>query len=67
MKKYHPKAWLWWLAMFILILGGAIAYFLSQQKVNPDARKLMSITVLLTLIGTGICVISATADRWIQR
>lgn len=53
--------------MFILILGGAIAYFLSQQKVNPDARKLMSITVLLTLIGTGICVISATADRWIQR
>jgi hypothetical protein len=52
-------AWLWWLIVYITMIGGFIAYTLSKNKFNPDARVNMNKTLLITAVAAGICAIWA--------
>ena len=65
MNRSKPR-WLGWLAVLILIVGGYIAYVLSQQEFNPDAHQQMVVTLAVTAVAAGICLISLTADWWMR-
>lgn len=52
--------------MLILIVGGSIAYMFSQQELNPDAHHQMVVTLAVTALAAGICLISLTADWWMR-
>ena len=63
---YHT-GWLWGVALVILLIGGTVTYLLSQQGYNPQAHKAMIICLAGTIIGVGVCVISATSDWWMHK
>jgi hypothetical protein len=65
MHTHQPK-WLWWLAGFILLLGGAITYLFYAQG-TAEARTNMSISLAITVVTAGISIICATADWWMHR
>lgn len=58
--------WLAWLAILVLIVGGAIAYMFSTQEVDPDAHSKMVLTLAGTILVAGICLVSLTADWWMR-
>jgi hypothetical protein len=62
----RPKGWLWWIAVFILIVGGLTSYMFSKDS-GLQAQVHMKTTLLVTVIGAGIFVISAIADWFIRR
>lgn len=66
---YHVRhtAWLWWTALLIMVIGGGITYLLSLQKMTPFAQSHTSMALMITVIGSGLCVILATADWWLKR
>lgn len=63
----NARAGLWWLAVLILIVGGALAYLrLSDPTaVSPDGTAYLILAVSVAL--AGICIISATAHWWLKR
>jgi CHASE2 domain-containing sensor protein len=69
MKKIpspQRKTWLWWLALLIIAIGGGICYLLSGDQTNSTYRIARILTVAITIISAGICIISATANWWIK-
>ncbi len=54
--EYQFK-WMWWMGLVILIIGGIVAYHLSQQQVNMDARRALRMVVMLTVLGSGLSFI----------
>lgn len=66
-KKPYSTAWLWWLAFLILSGGGSATYYFYLDRVNPSAYAHMQASLLFTIIATGICIISATANLWLRR
>jgi hypothetical protein len=62
----RPKGWLWWIAFFILAVGSITAYLFSQEG-GTQAEVYTKTTLLVTVIGAGIFVISAIADWFINR
>jgi len=67
MKKYRPKAWLWWLALFFLLIGGALIYMFSLRLPEPTARTFMGLSMVATIVVVGLCLISASSDWWMRR
>ncbi len=65
MSKRQP-AWLCWLTFLILFFGGLMAYLLSLQEVNPDAQMQVNLTLAITIVAAGICLICVTADWWMR-
>jgi hypothetical protein len=66
-KPPGSRAWLWWLGLLLLVVGSWITFIFYHQRIDPEARIAMSISLMLTVISVGICVICATADWWIKR
>lgn len=67
-KRVHPTSWLWWSAFYILA-GGAGLVFLMYTTA-PGPRQIsddMRLVALGSIVGAGICVISATAKWWLHR
>ena len=65
MSRRQP-AWLCWLTLLILFFGGLMAYLLSLQEVNPDAQMQVNLTLAITIVAAGICLICVTADWWMR-
>lgn len=65
MSKRQPT-WLWWWAFFILFFGGLIAYMLSLQEAVPGAQSQVHLTLAISIVAAGICIICATADWWMR-
>ena len=63
----HTRSWLWWLAIFILVAGGALAYVLSLDTALPYAGRRALLVISLSIALAGVCVISATAGWWLRR
>jgi hypothetical protein len=63
----HPAAGLWWTAILVAVIGGAITYALSLDRFTPGFRVRMSVSLMITILGAGICVIAATANWWLKR
>ena len=67
-KQFHPLRWLWWLALYILAIGSGIIYLMYE--INPDPQPItddMRRVALVTVVASGICIISATARWWVHR
>jgi predicted membrane channel-forming protein YqfA (hemolysin III family) len=63
----HPRSGLWWLAILILIAGGAIAYTLTLDPAAQDGSRRAMLVLSISIALSGICVISATAGWWMKR
>lgn len=59
----HPRGWLWWTAVFALVLGGLIAYIFSLEN-TYQADAYMKTSIMVSVVIAGICVISALSDRF---
>ncbi len=57
------NAWLWWIVLYILTIGGFIAYALWVNKLDPGSKNSMSRTILITAISAGLFIILAIATR----
>lgn len=58
---------LWWWAIFAALTGGTITFLFSLDRLNPDARVGMAISLVVTILVTGMCIICATANWWMHR
>jgi uncharacterized membrane protein len=58
--------WLGWLALLIALGGGGIAYMLSLQEGNPEVHNQIFLTLAITVVGAGICLICLSADFWMR-
>ena len=56
-----------WIALFLLFIGGAAAFLLSLDKTNMAAHLSVRLTLLLTGAGVVLCLICATSDWWLKR
>jgi CHASE2 domain-containing sensor protein len=63
MKVPSPRstAGLWWTAFWILAVGGTAGYLLSRHT-DPASRTLFNVILAITLLGSGLFIICATAD-----
>jgi hypothetical protein len=61
--KLHPNYSLWWLALLILFLGGAVACYLfgGIEEGGPYARQRFSLCVAVTVLLAAICLIGSVA------
>lgn len=66
-KKPNLYGWLWWLALLIAAIGFTITYVLKLDTLNPDLDRQLTLTAIVSIIGSGVCVIAATASWWMQR
>lgn len=64
--KVRRPTWLWWIAFLITLTGGSIAYLLSLQEANPDAHTQMVLTIAISSVLVGICLIVLSADWWMR-
>ena len=53
--------------MIVLLFGGVLAYALSLQKADPSAQMAMRLTVALTVLISGLCLICASSRWWLAR
>lgn len=65
-KKPNLYGWLWWLALLIAATGFIVSYILRLDTQNPDLNRQLLMTATATFLGTGICVIAATAHWWMS-
>lgn len=56
-----------WTALLISVIGGTISYMFFTQPPTPDTRANLAISLAGTILGVGICIISATANWWLRR
>ena len=64
-EVYRPGAWLYWVALLCLVVGGTLSYMLYQK--GPGARSRMSLAIAFTMVTTGISFICASANWWLKR
>jgi len=55
------------LGILILVAGCALAFALSRNRIDPDFIRYARISILATVIGSGICFIVASAKGWMKR
>ena len=65
-KRVHRR-WLLWLALFTLLIGGGITYIIYMDATLVDRERYMLLSIMATLVITGISLISAAADWFIER
>ncbi|MDF7798448.1 hypothetical protein P4C99_03190 [Pontiellaceae bacterium B1224] len=62
---FRPNAMLWWVAIFALILSGALYYFLgTQAEIDVSIRQARMAILLIGIVIAGVCLIAGTASRW---
>lgn len=63
-----PTRFLWWIALWTLIFGGAFAYIIYMQD-STDPGRFVTIRqiVLGSIVIAGFCVIGATSRLWLKR
>ena len=63
----HPAGGLWWAALLIAVIGGSITYVLSLDRLNPGTRHDWTLSLMITILAVGVCIISATSGWWMKR
>jgi hypothetical protein len=67
-RRFHPTGWLWWTAFYILVFGAGAIYLMYYTAVGPKViTQDMRMVGIASIVGAGICVISATAHWWLRR
>ena len=66
-KEHSQGGWLWVLALIVGGLGYGALYLLRQDQHDPDLEQKELWVIMLTVILSGLCVISATARLWFRR
>jgi uncharacterized Tic20 family protein len=63
----RKATWLWWLALFIVILGGLVVYLMKQQStLTHELAEQTNFIIAVTALAAGVCIISASADWWMR-
>ena len=65
-KPSAPTAGLWWAAVVILIIGGLVVYLLSLDPLARNVQTHIGMTMVITVVGSGLCVIGATSQWWMR-
>ncbi len=55
------------LGVLILVAGCALAFGLSRNRIDPDFARYARLSILATVIASGICFIAASAKSWMKR
>lgn len=66
-RSPYSGIWLWKLALLFALIGGPLSYYLYQRIDSAESRSLFSLSLWVTLLGVGICVICATRNWWLRR
>lgn len=66
-RSLYPKAWLWWLALMLIVLGIVIYFGLNKENMDPGAIRVQRLSLFVCLGASGICAVAATASRWFYR
>ena len=67
MKRPHPSAWLWWLALVIASVAAIAVATLHLDRTILDASIMTRKIIMAAVIAIGICIISATSHWWVHR
>ena len=69
--KYRPRAWLWWCALAVALIGGGYYYYLAEYLDDPSTRMEDEFRAKITAIVTGatvtVMIICATSQLWFKR
>lgn len=63
LRPPRPTAWLWFLSVLFPLLGYGIIWVLRQRLPDPAVARQVNLTIALTCVASGLCVISALAAR----
>lgn len=63
----RPTAWLWKTAVAIIVVAGGFIAMMARDLPDPSAQTAIRKVVAVAMVAVGICVIAATAGRWISR
>ncbi len=67
-KPFNPTRWLWWTAFWILVIGLGLAYLMFYTTPSPRTiTEGVRLVALCSVVGAGICIISATSHWWLKR
>jgi hypothetical protein len=64
---FHPAGGLWWIAFALSLVGGSITYMLSLDRTSPASHANAGLSLTITVVAVGICIICATSDWWMRR
>ncbi len=66
-EGYRHTSGFLWTALIILIGGCIVRYVLLLDRINTQAAYQASLTLLISIIAAGICLICAMASWWVKR
>lgn len=72
MRKVNPNKnpmvgnFLWWLAFWIVVVGAGFIVLIERQSIGSSIEDRSKLVGLITIVGAGLCIISATAKRWMK-
>lgn len=66
-REPRPTAWLWILAVAILVAAAGIVFVMRQQPHDPDMAPRIKLIIAAAAVCSGICVISALAWSQLKR
>ena len=58
---------LWITAIFIALLGGVVTYIISLDVTDTARQTHMALSMMITVIITGIFIICASSRWWMHR
>ena len=58
---------LWITALFIALLGGVVAYVIHLDIADTERQLHMNLSIMVTVIVTGVLVICASSRWWLHR
>ena len=63
----HPTSWLWKFAICVIFVGTGIALLCRSKFPDPHYIEYFRLTITITALITGICLICCSANWWVKR
>lgn len=63
----HGAAWLWKLAVVILLAGSGFIALIARDLPDPSAMYTIRKVIALMALLAGVCAIAATSHLWLKR
>ncbi len=63
----QSTGWLWRLGLLIFVAGGLVTYLIYQHGPQADQRADVGLSICITVLLGGMCLICASAHWWLKR
>jgi hypothetical protein len=63
---YKSTQHYWWIAIIALAVSVAAVFFIEPDPYNSTTEKLRILLPAAGILIAGLCLITATADRWFK-